>query len=1399
MNISSILRGYLPYRWSHGHWSYLRRGGTLPKDLHIRNKLMFLIRILSSVWSKWLAVSLITLLLVGISGSGSTAFADPSDPEGTVEQPPVLPPDKPEHPSLDSRLNMIVEQIGSPGALSIAESSPISVGNLVAITIRVSHNVTDTVEFLESVGAIVANIGADYIETYMPVTALVPLSERDGVLKVSTILPPQSTVTSQGTTVHRSPIWNTRGYTGTGIKVGVIDSGFNGYSALMGSELPSTVIARCYLLVGWFLDNLSFCGSSVHGTAVAEAIADIAPDVTLYIANPLSKGDLQSTAAWMVSEGVQVINTSLEWPWDGPGDGTSYHSESPLNTLDTAVDGGVIWVSAAGNEAESSWHGAYLDSDSDGNLEFVSGDETNHVYLSAGENITIYLRWDEDWGTADSDLDLSIWDYSSYSGWTKLDESNDAQNGTLGQEPIEVLSFTAPWSDTFHLVVRHESGAAPGWFQLVVWGADVEIPISDRSVANPAESSNTGMLAVGAANWATPSTIESFSSHGPTTDGRIKPDIVGADRGDSVSYGVNGFSGTSQASPHIAGLAALVLQRYPEYTPEQVATYLKNNALGIDTVPNNTWGHGLAQMPLFEPTAPIDVTATSGVGQATVAWSVPLDDGGSTVTRYTVISDPDELNVAATGFDAGLTVTDDFGSGDNKGYAMAVSDNGNLLVGGYTYNGTDNDFALARYDSDGTLDTTFGSSGKTTTDFGYGSDLIRAITELDSGEILAAGYSDNGTDYDFALARYSSKGNLDTTFGSGGKTTTDFGYGSDVAYTLTILDSGKILVAGYAYNGNTYDFALARYDSDGTLDTTFGSSGKTTTDFGYGTDVAYALTVLDSGGILAGGYSDNGADSDFALARYDSDGTLDTTFGISGKTTTDFGYGTDVIFDLTVLANGKLLVGGSAHNGTDDDFALARYDLDGTLDNTFGASGKTTTGFGYGSDVILDLTALPDGKIVVVGYAYSSMNEDFALARYHADGSLDISFGSGGKTTTDFSDSTDKGFEVAVRVDGKLVVAGYAYNGSDYDFALARYNQDGGLDPGLTSVVTDLTDGTAYTFTVTATNSIGTSARSDASNSVTTPTVPGAPTEVSAMPEDVLAVVSWTAPVSDGGLPITAYTVTSAPGGVTATTTGTSVAVTGLTNGTAYTFTVTATNAVGSSASSALSSAVTPTGVPDAPTNLSATPSDRQAIVSWTSPASDGGLPISAYTVTSAPGGSTATTTGTSVTVTGLTNGTAYTFIVTATNSFGTSMASDPSTPMTPAIVPDTPTDVTATPSDISAVVSWTAPASDGGSPIAKYTVTSDTGGVTVTTDSTSVTVAGLTQYTKYTFTVTATNAAGTSASSEPSPSVRTKLTNPSAAPSLSGWGLVALAAGMLAVMAVALRLTSGSRPAARP
>jgi hypothetical protein len=309
----------------------------------------------------------------------------------------------------------------------------------------------------------------------------------------------------------------------------------------------------------------------------------------------------------------------------------------------------------------------------------------------------------------------------------------------------------------------------------------------------------------------------------------------------------------------------------------------------------------------------------------------------------------------------------------------------------------------------------------------------------------------------------------------------------------------------------------------------------------------------------------------------------------------------------------------------------------------------------------------------------------------------------------------------------------------------------------LTATVTGLTNGTAYTFSVTATNLLGTGPASAASNSVTPTGPPGAPTNVTATPGNGQATVTWAAPASNGGSPITSYTVTSSPGALTATSSGALTAiVTGLTNGIAYTFTVTATNLLGTGPPSAASTPVTPATLPGAPTNVTATAGHGAATVTWTAPA-DGGSPITGYTVTSTPDGKTATTNGTTTTATvsGLTNGTAYTFTVTATNAIGTGPPSAASKSVTPTGPPGAPTNVTATPGNGQATVSWTAPASNGGSPITSYTVTSSPGGLTAsTTGALTATVTGLTNGTAYTFTVTATNALGTGPASVPSNSV---------------------------------------------
>ncbi|MGN6696131.1 MAG: fibronectin type III domain-containing protein [Aquihabitans sp.] len=317
-----------------------------------------------------------------------------------------------------------------------------------------------------------------------------------------------------------------------------------------------------------------------------------------------------------------------------------------------------------------------------------------------------------------------------------------------------------------------------------------------------------------------------------------------------------------------------------------------------------------------------------------------------------------------------------------------------------------------------------------------------------------------------------------------------------------------------------------------------------------------------------------------------------------------------------------------------------------------------------------------------------------------------------------------------------------------------------------TQDITGLTNGTAYTFKVAATNGSGTGADSTASAAITPRTVPGAPTGVNGTAGDSKVTLSWTAPGSNGGSAVTGYTVTPYIGASAQTpavfnSTGTTQDITGLTNGTAYTFKVAATNAAGTGADSAASAAITPVGLPGAPTAVSGNPGNGQVDLSWTAPVADGGSPITGYVVTpfigaSAQPASTFNSTATAQTITGLTNGTGYTFKVAATTATGTGTASAASATIVPRTVPGAPTAVAGTPGDGKVDLSWTAPASNGGSVITGYTITPYIGAtaqspVFVTTPATTRSITGLANGTAYTFKVKATNAAGSGADSSAS------------------------------------------------
>ena len=562
------------------------------------------------------AASLLFVILTNSNDASAqqaiAATSTPTPAASTPEFPPVPPKRTPPLGNLDSMLSQLAARVqgGYSTAHDVASQAPMHADDSVAVTFYLNGDTAPLLTFLRANGGDPRNIGEDYVEAYVPVALLAEASEQPNVVRVQAIVPPQpagkGSVISQGVTAHAANAWHAAGYTGQNVKVGIIDGGFEGFSALMGSELPATVTARCYTDIGVFTSNLADCETDgTHGTAVSETLLDIAPDVTLYIANPTTKGDLRHTVDWLVEQDVDVINMSLTWTWDGPGDGTSPFTVSPLRSVDAAVNSEALFVNSAGNKAKATWFGAFSDSDSNNYLNFESGVNYNAVELEAGVLFKAQLRWEGNWQGAERDLDLFLSDAEG----EFVAAGEDFQDGETGDTSYEFITFTPAASDTYYLWVLSYSGDSPGWVQLQAFNGEELAHYTERgSIGNPAESANPGLLAVGAASYWDVNTIASYSSRGPTPDGRIKPDIVGADcaatstdgAGFTVTTGQRcWFAGTSQASPHIAGLAALVKQRFPDDRPAHIELeyYLEHNAEPRGAVPNNDWGYGFARLP----------------------------------------------------------------------------------------------------------------------------------------------------------------------------------------------------------------------------------------------------------------------------------------------------------------------------------------------------------------------------------------------------------------------------------------------------------------------------------------------------------------------------------------------------------------------------------------------------------------------------------------------------------------------------------------------------------------------------------------------------------------------------------------------------------------------------------
>jgi uncharacterized delta-60 repeat protein len=389
----------------------------------------------------------------------------------------------------------------------------------------------------------------------------------------------------------------------------------------------------------------------------------------------------------------------------------------------------------------------------------------------------------------------------------------------------------------------------------------------------------------------------------------------------------------------------------------------------------------------------------------------------------------------------GKIVTDIGTDLDTAGSIIIQPDNKIIAVGyAYSFTTFDYDFALVRYNSDGTIDQSFGNNGKVTTDFGANFDFALSGNLQPDGKIIAVGY----TGFGFALVRYNSNGTLDTTFDGDGKVSIAF-TGTITGWSSLVQPDGKIVAAGSVRNGSNYDFALIRCNSDGLLDSTFGTSGRVTTEFSALRDEIRSLAIQRDGKIVAAGFASNGTNSDFAIARYNSDGSLDNTFDSDGKVTTSLGNGNDLAYSIAIQNDGKYILAGESFTGTSLDTAIVRYLSDGSLDTSFNSTGKTFVPFGMGDDGAYSVVIQQNGKIVTTGYSGSMPNRNFALVRLNPNGTVDLSFNSTGKVVTDFGTSDDGGANIKLQQNGKIVVAGYRFtqnNASTGDFALARYEGD---------------------------------------------------------------------------------------------------------------------------------------------------------------------------------------------------------------------------------------------------------------------------------------------------------------------------------------------------------------------
>lgn len=444
-------------------------------------------------------------------------------------------------------------------------------------------------------------------------------------------------------------------------------------------------------------------------------------------------------------------------------------------------------------------------------------------------------------------------------------------------------------------------------------------------------------------------------------------------------------------------------------------------------------------------------TLSGGGGTCTLVVSfAPTAEGVFSQTLFLSFSDgvstlTTSRPLMGTGVSHGsldIKLTTPMDSGEDRALAVAVQPDGKIILAGFSNrNATGFDFAVARYLTTGALDPSFGQQGKVYIPFLTGTNDDRAVTMAlqPDGYIVLGGYTWVTNNYDFALVRLDPTGNPDTSFGTSGKVTTRITIRNDFLRKIALLSDGKIVGVGDSQKtGSKTQVTVVRYLSNGTLDTSFGSGGIMNSEPGTSSSYGYSLALQTDNKIVVSGFATN-LNRDFLVMRFLTTGSLDPAFGTGGVVLSDFNVSADQAYAVALQPDGKIIVGGTSIKSGQNHSLLMRYHANGTLDTTFDVDGKVSILVSPTYDEIQDIQIQPaDGKIVTAGFGFNGPDYDFAVTRTLSNGGPDTGFGSNGKVLVPFGTGLDQAFALALEGNGNIVAAGHSHDGTFNDFAMCR-------------------------------------------------------------------------------------------------------------------------------------------------------------------------------------------------------------------------------------------------------------------------------------------------------------------------------------------------------------------------